>query len=332
MDNLCCFGDSLGARDGHFLHIGGVHPSFARLGFSRYGHPDHSGTQACLKGTFCFVFLAVFLAIPRFSAAEYKSQSYPAAHELFAPLQADPSEPHFGFELGLPVSHRLVARIDVGDYLGLYRWALGDVGALQLNVGGAINTRFDATSSHDLQVVDFYGNVPLDLRIGRFSARSMFYHDSSHLGDDYLRQNNIESVKHSWDSVREILSWDACNALRLYGGYSGAIHTKPEWDGRQELQGGVEMFFNPSGRGYWHPYWANDVQSWARTGWDPTWTSQLGVKTGESSSLGRGISYFLQFMRGPRLEGQFFINRETIWSAGLKFQISDHPFSPSAAP
>src|SRR4029077_3621013 len=116
--------------------------------------------------------------------------------------------------------------------------------------------------------------------------------------------------KHSWDSLREVLSWEVYKTLRLYGGYSYAIHTNPDWEGRDQVQGGVEMFFNPSGRGYWHPYWANDVQSWARSGWDPTWVSQLGVKTGDSFSMGRGISYFIQFMRGPRLEGQFISNHE----------------------
>src|SRR5579859_6693972 len=102
------------------------------------------------------------LVVPAMSAAAYQTQSFPPAHELFAPLQVDPTDPRFGFSLGSPVSHRTIANIDVGDYLGIYRWALGDAGALQLNVGGAINTRFDATSSHSLQVVDFYGNVPLD--------------------------------------------------------------------------------------------------------------------------------------------------------------------------
>src|SRR5579864_508849 len=135
------------------------------------------------KSTFLLTFLiGLFLTVPARSAAEYRTQSFPPAHGLFAPLQADPVEPNFRFQFGFPVSHTPIARIDVGDYLGIYRWALGHGGALQLNVGGAINTRFDATTSHNLQVIDFYGNVPLDLHFGWFSARSIFYHDSSHLG------------------------------------------------------------------------------------------------------------------------------------------------------
>jgi len=209
------------------------------------------------------LFVSCF-AWPAVSLAQYQTQSFPPAHELFAPLQADPTELNFMFQFGFPVSQNGIARVDAGDYLGIYRWALGDVGALQLNVGGAVNSRFAATPSHDLQVIDYYGNVPLDLRIGPFSARSMFYHDSSHLGDDYLREKGIEDANNSWNALREILSLQVCKALRLYGGYTRAVATKPEWSGRQAVQGGAEIYFNTSEPSFWHPYWANDLQAWQR--------------------------------------------------------------------
>lgn len=266
------------------------------------------------------------------SIAAYQTQSFPAAHELFPPLQADPTELQFAFQFGFPVSRNGIARINAGDYLGIYRWALGDVGALQLNVGGAVNSRFDATPSHNLQVIDYYGNVPLDLKIGRFSSRSMFYHDSSHLGDDYLRENNIQDANNSWNALREIVSVQANKALRLYGGYTWAVNSTPGWSGRQAVQGGAEIYFNTAEHSFWHPYWANDIQAWQRSNWDATWVSQLGFKTGDRFSNGRGISYFVQFKTGPRYEGQLYQNKETIWGAGLKFVLSDHLFQATSTP
>jgi len=254
---------------------------------------------------------------------EYRTQAFPPAHELFSPLKADPSEPSFRFHFGFPVSQTPIARIDVGDYLGIYRWALGDAGALQLSVGGAINTRFDATSEHNLEVIDFYGNVPLDLHIGKFSMRSMFYHVSSHLGDDYLREKNLVAQSNSWEAWRVIFSAQVLKALRFYGGYQQAMNTKPNWEGRRAFQGGAEISFHTDEDSFWHPYWANDVQAWERTNNNLTWVSQLGFKTGEPMSKGRGISYFVQFKSGPRYEGQFYRNKETIWGAGLKFALSD---------
>jgi hypothetical protein len=274
----------------------------------------------------------VLIAALKSSVAAYQTQSFPDAHELFAPLQADPSELQFGFQFGFPVAHTAIAQVDAGDYLGIYRWALGNVGAMQLNVGGAVNSRFDATPSHNLQVIDYYGNVPLDLKIGPFAARSMFYHDSSHLGDDYLRVNNIQDANNSWNALREILSVQALKALRLYGGYTWSVGSKPEWSGRQAVQGGMEVYFNTSEHGFWHPYWANDLQSWQRSNWDATWVSQLGFKTGDLFSKGRGISYFIQYKNGPRTEGQFYQSKESIWGVGLKFVLSDHLFQASSKP
>jgi hypothetical protein len=276
---------------------------------------------------------ALFLWVASAAYGEdYHTMPFPPAHELFAPLLADPSELKFGFEFGFPVGHHDVANIDAGDYLGVYRWALGGVGAMQLSVGGAINSRFDATTAHNLQVIDYYGNVPLDLRIGSFSARSMFYHDSSHLGDDYLREKGIQDQNNSWNAFREIISFQPWKPIRLYGGYTWAVNTLPEWKGRQAAQGGVEIYFNPSENAFFHPYWGNDVQSWERSSWNATWTSQLGVTTGSETSKGRGISYFVQFMTGPRYEGQFYTNRETIWGVGLKFRLSQALLSPAQKP
>ena len=59
-------------------------------------------------------------------ASDYQTQGFPPAHELFPPLQADPTELHFSFQLGAPVSQRGIAKVDVGDYLGIYRWAFLD--------------------------------------------------------------------------------------------------------------------------------------------------------------------------------------------------------------
>ena len=275
----------------------------------------------------------VLVTVRRAHADDYRSAAFPPAHELFAPIQADPTELRFAFYGGAPVSQRAIAKVDVGDYFGIYRWAFPNgLGAMQLNVGGGIFNRFDATTSHDLQVIDYYGNVPLDVRLGPVSGRFMFYHDSSHLGDDYLREKDIQSVDHSWEALRGIVSGHPFRMLRLYGGYTQAVHTKPDWMGREAIQAGTEIFFPTPDYVFLHPYLATDVQTWHRSNWKPTWTVQLGVRTGTKKSLGRGISYFIQCQTGPRTEGQFFLQNETLWTAGLKFQISQAPITPEPSP
>lgn len=264
--------------------------------------------------------------------AAYQDLGFPPAHELFLPMLADVTDPHFGFSIAAANHQHGLARVDVGDYLGIYRCALPNGrGAAQLSVGGAIFTRFDART-HNIQVIDYYGNVPLDIRVGKVSMRLMFYHDSSHLGDDYLKEKNIQTNNHSWEALRAIAAFEPVKPLRLYGGYSRAIHTTPSWNGYQAVQGGVEIFFNMAQGARWLPYWANDLQSWERSNWHPTWTSQLGLKTAADYSKGRGITYFVQVMKGPRMEGQFFHQKETVWSVGLKFAVSTNLLSPAEVP
>ena len=108
--------------------------------------------------------------------------------------------------------------------------------------------------------------------------------------------------------------------LRIYGGYQQAIHTKPNWQGRRSAQAGFEMYFNTSEHAFWHPYWANDMQSWQRSDSVPTFTSQLGFKTGDKFSRGRGISYFVEFEGGPRYEGQFYNTKETYCGWGREIR------------
>lgn len=265
--------------------------------------------------------------------ATYRTQLFPVAHELFTPLSADPTELHFGVEGGAPVSHLPIARVDVGDYLGLYRVAFpAQRGALQLNVGGGMFNRFAFDSSHKLQSTDFYGNVPIDLKLGRFSSRLLFYHDSSHLGDDYLRANNLRGQDNSWEALRWLGAYQTSQLARLYMGYQHAVHTKPSWRGREALQAGFEYIQKPRENHRWEPYAALDLQSWERSGWTPTWTAQLGLQSISIESAGRGLAVFVKLMSGPRFEGQFYNQKETLWTLGLRFALSARPVALRTTP
>src|SRR4029077_10554992 len=115
----------------------------------------------------------------------------------------------------------------MGDYLGLYRWALPwEAAYLQISIGGGTFGRFDlAGTSNSMESVDFFANIPIDLRFGKWSVRLMPYHTSSHLGDDFLKDTGQTTTKHSWDNMRSLLSYDLCSHLRLYGGYTYAFQT-----------------------------------------------------------------------------------------------------------
>lgn len=248
----------------------------------------------------------------------------PEADALFAPLQGDPRELHLSMGLALPDKEKTVAEVAIGHYYGIYRWALpNDAGYTQLNIGGGIFPRFNFADNKHLQVVDFYASLPFDIRMGRWSGRFMFYHVSSHLGDDYIRDNpGLVTDKNSWNSLRSTLSCDVDRFLRLYGGYTYHLMAYPATQQHQAAQGGLEIHFKPFVQDRAQIYWANDAQWWERTAWKTQFNSQLGVKIGKDAANGRSISYYVEYTDGPEYYGQFFTAQETRIGLGIKFEIS----------
>ena len=271
-----------------------------------------------------FLFLAVITS-PVWAEVPVPFQTgmAPRPDELFAPLLGDPRELHFALRLALPKNEGSAAEVAVGHYYGIYRWALPkDAGAVQLNIGGGIFPLFNFSDNKDLQVIDFYANVPLDVRINKWSGRFMLYHVSSHLGDDYIRTSGRIADSNSWNSFRSLLSYDANPVLRLYGGYTYHLQVHPAEQGLRAYQSGFELRFNIFGKSYSQAYWANDLQWWDRTQYKPQFNSQLGVKTGLKPRDGRGIYYFLEYTTGPEYYGQFFQLEETRVTLGLHFAIN----------
>lgn len=246
----------------------------------------------------------------------------PKSDGLFAPLLADPRELQFTLRVAFPEQAMTTAEVAIGHYYGIYRWAIPNgLGYTQVNIGGGIFPRFNFPNNRDLQVIDFYGNIPFDIRVDKWSGRFMFYHVSSHLGDDYIRVNNQIAEKNSWNSIRSIVSYDAAPSLRLYGGHTLNLLVHPSDQKHQAFQSGFELRSNVFDKSRAQAYWANDFQWWERTNWKTMFNSQLGIKSGPEAKYGRGISYFLEFTKGPEYYGQFFTHNETRLGVGAKFDI-----------
>ena len=82
--------------------------------------------------------------------------------------------------------------------------------------------------SYDLINADYVFGVPITARIGSFSARVRAYHQSSHLGDEFLlRADHPERENLSFQSVEAILSFDV-SFVRVYGGGEYLFNQQPE--------------------------------------------------------------------------------------------------------
>lgn len=268
------------------------------------------------------VFLLCTLASVR-SLRAADGEFFPSGHEVFERLIADPRELQYSARLIAPVSKSLSGQAAIGDYVGLYKGMVEGGAVVQISLGGGAFGRFDLSSkTNDMESADFFANIPLDLRKGKWSGRFMMYHTSSHLGDDFIKRTGRTIEKHSWDNLRWLASYQAFDSLRLYSGYTYAFRTLPQSIGRSALQGGFEWVSKWVSGKHVRWYWANDFQSWERTDWRPAFNAQLGFTVKNNPTSMRSVSFYVDFGAGGQPEGQFYLQRETHWGTGVRFQIS----------
>jgi hypothetical protein len=98
----------------------------------------------------------------------------------------------------------------------------------------------DAPSS-DLINTDFVVGIPVSWRSGNWSTRVRVYHQSSHLGDEFLLgRPGFNRVNLSYEEVEAILSYDYRWA-RIYAGGGYLVHREPASLDRSRVQWGVEL-------------------------------------------------------------------------------------------
>ena len=150
--------------------------------------------------------------------------------ELFDPLIADPRQPHFSaiyqWYLDDPeLTH--VGSANFGETFALFggdlwggRWEIGGL--------GGVFSIFDLDAdSYDLVNSDFRAGLTFSARNDGLSAQLQLYHQSSHLGDEFLLNNQVDRVNLSYEGVDLLISGDPWPWLRLYGGGGVLINSYP---------------------------------------------------------------------------------------------------------
>src|SRR2546425_2924084 len=129
----------------------------------------------------------------------------------FQPLLADPKEPQFFATYLWDRSPRLgsrLASVGFGQTIGLVResdW--------ELAIAAGVFSQFNMQSAtNDLINTDYLVGLPLTYRHGSWSTRLRLYHQSSHLGDEYLLHTNAQRVDLTFEAAellvsKEIAQW-----------------------------------------------------------------------------------------------------------------------------
>ncbi len=93
----------------------------------------------------------------------------------------------------------------------------------EVQIEGAAFVRLDPEDDRDLRSADYRFGVPLVYGVGRWQSKLAYYHNSAHLGDEFMIKNpTFPRVNYVRDVIVLGTSWYPLDWMRLYGevGYS----------------------------------------------------------------------------------------------------------------
>lgn len=256
--------------------------------------------------------------------------------DLFRPPTADPTEMRFFSSFGWAefqpdlsreegFDHFIQSVVGLGGTAGLWtRRREQSCDGVQVNIfGGAISTF--AIDPLFLVNVDYYGGLSLSLKRDELSARLRVYHQSGHLGDDFLFENpGFPQEELSLEAV-DVLGSVTGSWWRLYAGPGVVVRAKPTDLGRGMVRAGAEIRPErlelpiPSSRVTWAPVAATDLLSHQARDWGVTWSSKAGIAI-TTARHDRHLRFLVTFLDGYMPYGVFFDAHETT-QLGLEAQF-----------
>ncbi len=241
--------------------------------------------------------------------------------DLFLPLLADPKQPQFFTSYRYyhtPIAGAHVAAVGYGETFGFYRQPGQQPGdGLQIGIAGALFAQFNLDApSADLINADYTIGVPISWRNGSTSARLRVYHQSSHLGDEFLLRTAPERVNLSFESVELLLS-EQRGMWRGYLGGEYLFHREPGDLKAAGFHGGVELRTTRPVWGAGHWVGGVDVKAWEEHDWSPDVSVKAGLEFGAFQPGQRRVRLMLEGYRGHAPHGQFYADYISYYGIGL---------------
>jgi hypothetical protein len=230
--------------------------------------------------------------------------------KLFKPLLADPRWPHFS------VSYQYyrddpelkdVGSTSFGETFPIFRSDLGP-GQWEFGFQAAVFAIFDLdAASKDLINADYWVGIPVTYRVGGFSLLTRVFHQSSHLGDEFLLRSRINRINLSYESVDVKVSQEITRWLRIYAGGGYLFDQDPSDLKPWSSQGGAELESPLAFLGdHVRPIAGVDVQHREETDWDTDVSARGGLQLETAALKATKLQILGEYYNGHSPNGQFF--------------------------
>ncbi|MBU3944929.1 MAG: DUF1207 domain-containing protein [Proteobacteria bacterium] len=242
--------------------------------------------------------------------------------DLFRSFIADPKQSRFFVSLdnfrSLGEDYTLAA-VGFGETFGLYRFfGTREGDGLQLSILAGLFAQFNMDNdSSDLINADYTIGIPATYRYGDNSLRLRLYHQSSHLGDEFLLgANPPDRINLSYEATELIYSYE-WREFRVYGGGEYIIHKEPSdlkplsahWG--IEYRGSTPLVWN--GR----PIAGVDIKNLEEHEWTNDTSVKVGLEFGNPNPGQRRLILMAEWYKGFDPYGQFYNNKVEYYGLGL---------------
>jgi Protein of unknown function (DUF1207) len=240
----------------------------------------------------------------------------PTGH-LFKPLLADPRWAHFSVAYRNYQTDNFagkdIASVSLGETIPIYRSNFGQSTAQwEAGIQAGVFSDFNLNAaSSDLVNTDFIASIYSSVRAGQFSAFGRIYHQSSHLGDEFLlgkiHTSKFERENLSYEGADLKLSYELPYGVRIYGGGGGLFHKEPSALRPWSTQYGIEF------RSPWRidfasmrPIIAADIKHFDENNWSADISARAGVEFDNLQVLDRKLQILVEYFNGYTPSGQFY--------------------------
>jgi hypothetical protein len=225
---------------------------------------------------------------------------------------ASPRWPHFSAAYHYYIDDerlRQVGAVGFGESFSVVRQTWEPLGEFEFGLEPGVFSTFDLEAeSKDLINADYRINLSIGHRKDLVSSLLQVYHQSSHLGDEFILRDRVdERINLSYEAVSLLTSVDLFQYARIYGGGDYIFRIQPEEIDRWSWQAGLEssppLFL-------WdrrlRPVLAADFQSTQESDWNLDVSLRAGFQVQNARGEKRGLLAFVEYYNGTSPNGQFY--------------------------
>jgi hypothetical protein len=249
------------------------------------------------------------------------------------------TDPATGKRTGVIGADRAFWTFSLGDRIGLYLFDFGLGHSLQLEVEAGIWSVFsilekgNPTGYNTIMLnTDFRVGVPITYSWNDFSFKFTYYHESSHLGDEFIKYGvagNVFTLNQRANPSTEVLdlylSYFLIKEIRIYSGIGVHLATDATYPVKPiYIDYGIELRpfdkWTIGSQAMLQLFAALHMRTVQDVSWDPDLTVVLGLElipTGDDSR--RRVRLYGEYHYGYSVEGQFSKNKTDYFNVMLAF-------------